>query len=54
MLFNGALALGFRFLLVWENEKLDEKFGKVGRLERDGTRKGREGGRDFGWGRGGE
>jgi len=29
MLFNGALALSLRFLLVWENKKLDEKFGSV-------------------------
>ncbi|KAE9371599.1 MFS transporter-like protein [Stipitochalara longipes BDJ] len=29
MLFNGALALSLRFLLVWENKKLDEKFGPV-------------------------
>ncbi|KAI6715076.1 hypothetical protein JHW43_002442 [Diplocarpon mali] len=29
MLFNGALALGLRFLLVWENGKLDEKYGAV-------------------------
>jgi hypothetical protein len=43
MLFNGALALGLRFSLVWENKKLDEKFGKVGRLEGDGSRRGWEG-----------
>jgi hypothetical protein len=43
MLFNGALAMGLRVLLVWENKKLDEKFGKVGRLERDGRRSGGEG-----------
>ena len=29
MLFNGALALSLRFLLVWENKKLDEKFSSV-------------------------
>jgi hypothetical protein len=43
MLFNGVLAVGLRLLLVWENKKLDEKFGKVGRLERDGRRRGGEG-----------
>jgi len=29
MLFNGALTLSLRFLLVWENKKLDEKFDSV-------------------------
>lgn len=27
MLFNGALALSLRFLLVWENKRLDQKYG---------------------------
>jgi hypothetical protein len=29
MIFNGALALCLRFLLVWENKTLDEKFGSL-------------------------
>lgn len=29
MLFNAVLALSLRFLLVWENKKLDEQYGKV-------------------------
>jgi hypothetical protein len=29
MLFNGALALGLRFPLMWENKMLDEKYGFV-------------------------
>jgi hypothetical protein len=29
MLFNGLLALCLRTLLVWENKKLDEKYGKI-------------------------
>lgn len=28
MLFNGFLACALRVLLVWENRKLDEKYGK--------------------------
>jgi len=31
MLFNGVLALSLRTLLVWENKKLDEKYGGRGR-----------------------
>jgi hypothetical protein len=27
MFFNGLLALGLRILLVWENHKLDNKYG---------------------------
>jgi hypothetical protein len=30
MLFNGLLAFGLRCLLVWENRKLDEKYGTRG------------------------
>lgn len=29
MPFNGVLALSLRFLLVWEDRKLDEKYGPV-------------------------
>ncbi|PBP25625.1 MFS transporter [Diplocarpon rosae] len=36
MLFNGALALGLRFLLVWENRKLDERYGDVKNMGGDG------------------
>lgn len=36
MLFNGALALGLRMLLAWENKKLDQKYGVVGRVGGDG------------------
>jgi hypothetical protein len=44
MLFNGVLALGLRFLLVWENKKLDEKYGVVARTDGDGkTRDGKGG-----------
>jgi hypothetical protein len=44
MIFNGVLAVGLRLLLGWENGRLDEKYGKVGRLERDGRRRGGEAG----------
>jgi dipeptide/tripeptide permease len=30
MLFNGLLAFGLRCLLVWENRRLDEKYGSAG------------------------
>ncbi len=30
MLFNGLLALGLRCLLVWENARLDRKYGTLG------------------------
>ena len=33
MLFNGALAMGLRTLLAWENKKLDAKYGVVERDE---------------------
>jgi hypothetical protein len=36
MLFNGLLAFGLRCLLVWENKKLDKKYGVVGRIDGDG------------------
>lgn len=36
MLFNGCLALGLRTLLVWENKKLDRKYGVVGQVYGDG------------------
>ena len=36
MLFNGLLAFGLRLLLVWENKKLDRKYGVVGRVDGDG------------------
>lgn len=36
MLFNGFLAFGLRCLLVWENKKLDRKYGVVGRVDGDG------------------
>lgn len=36
MLFNGVLAFGLRCLLIWENKKLDQKYGKVGRVDGDG------------------
>ena len=44
MLFNGVLALGLRFLLVWENKKLDEKYGVVGRTDGDGKTQDGKGG----------
>ncbi|KAJ5042449.1 uncharacterized protein L3040_004997 [Drepanopeziza brunnea f. sp. 'multigermtubi'] len=37
MLLNGVLALSLRFLLVWENKKLDEKHGIVDSAEEVGT-----------------
>lgn len=37
MIFNGFLALALRMLLVWENKRLDEKYGKVGRRDGDGN-----------------
>ena len=33
MLFNAFLALGLRTLLVWENGRLDRKYGVVGRVD---------------------
>jgi dipeptide/tripeptide permease len=36
MLFNGLLAFGLRCLLMWENKKLDLKYGVVGRVDVDG------------------
>jgi hypothetical protein len=36
MLFNGLLAFGLRRLLVWENKKLDQKYGVVGRVNGEG------------------
>jgi hypothetical protein len=36
MLFNGVLAFGLRCLLIWENKKLDRKYGVVGRVDGDG------------------
>jgi len=36
MLFNFVLAFGLRALLIWENKKLDRKYGAVGRVDRDG------------------
>lgn len=30
MFFNGFLALSLRTLLVWENKRLDKKYGVVG------------------------
>jgi hypothetical protein len=36
MLFNALLALGLRCLLVWENGKLDQKYGSVARISGDG------------------
>ena len=36
MLFNGVLAFGLRCLLIWENKQLDQKYGKVGRVDGDG------------------
>lgn len=38
MLFNGLLAFGLRCLLVWENKRLDRKYGIVGRIDGDGKR----------------
>jgi hypothetical protein len=37
ILFNGFLALGLRCLLVWENGRLDRKYGVV---ERGGVKRG--------------
>ncbi|PQE27457.1 hypothetical protein CJF31_00009080 [Rutstroemia sp. NJR-2017a BVV2] len=37
MIFNGFLALALRTLLAWENKRLDEKYGKVGRRDGDGN-----------------
>jgi len=37
MLFNALLALGLRILLVWENKKLDRKYGVVARLDGHGN-----------------
>ncbi|RAL60360.1 hypothetical protein DID88_000136 [Monilinia fructigena] len=37
MLFNGLLALSLRTLLKWENRRLDEKFGAVGRRDANGV-----------------
>ena len=31
MFFNGFLALSLRTLLVWENKKLDKKYGAAGK-----------------------
>jgi len=36
MLFNGLLAFGLRCLLIWENKKLDLKYGVVGRVDGNG------------------
>lgn len=36
MLFNGALAFGLRCLLAWENGVLDQRYGRVGRMDGDG------------------
>lgn len=36
MLFNGVLAFGLRTLLVWENKRLDRKYGIVGRVDGQG------------------
>ena len=36
MLFNAFLALSLRTLLVWENKKLDRKYGVVARVNRRG------------------
>jgi hypothetical protein len=33
MIFNGLLALGLRYVLVYENRRLDQKFGKQGAEE---------------------
>ncbi|KAF7951386.1 hypothetical protein EAE96_006700 [Botrytis aclada] len=37
MIFNGVLALALRILLNWENGKLDERYGKVGRRDAKGN-----------------
>jgi dipeptide/tripeptide permease len=36
MLLNAVLAVGLRTLLVWENRKLDRKYGVVGRVDGNG------------------
>ena len=36
MLFNGVLAIGLRTLLVWENKRLDAKYGVVRRVDGKG------------------
>ena len=36
MLFNGLLAFGLRYLLQWENSRLDRKYGMLERQERQG------------------
>lgn len=36
MLFNASLAVGLRMLLVWENKKLDQKYGTLDTLEDNG------------------
>jgi hypothetical protein len=36
MLFNGVLAFGLRCLLMWENKKLDRKYGVARRVDGEG------------------
>jgi hypothetical protein len=47
MFFNGILALSLRTLLVWENKKLDRKYGsQIDRVPSEtGTVEGKESGR---------
>jgi dipeptide/tripeptide permease len=40
MIFNGCLAAGLRTLLVWENKKLDRKYGPMERMGGDGKTEG--------------
>lgn len=40
MFFNGFLAMGLRTLLVWENKKLDQKYGPKGSQEDQEVRAG--------------
>ena len=40
--FNALLALSLRTLLVWENRKLDRKYGVVGQQQGGRTEKGEE------------
>lgn len=43
MFFNAFLALSLRTLLVWENKKLDKKYGKVGEAQAAAARDGKTG-----------
>lgn len=44
IIFNAVLALTLRTLLSWENRRLDEKYGEVGRSNANGVVAGEESG----------